>query len=261
MRGPKKHLKVLAAPRTWYLSKLGGVYAPRPRPGPHRLRESLPLLLILRNRLKFALNATEATFILKQSLVRVDMKVRQDPKFGVGIMDVIEIAKVGKKYRVLNDVKGRQVLVPIAADEARRKLLKVKKLMYGPNRVPFAVCHDGRVVRYPDPMPKKNDTLVFNLESKQVEDWVRFKPGTLATVTSGANTGRVGVIVDKERHPGSFDIVHMKDAAGHEFATRIGFVFVIGKSAEAGPLVTLPKAKGVRLGLVQDRNARIAKRK
>ncbi len=34
------------------LDKLGGLFAPKPSPGPHKQRECLPLLLILRNRLK-----------------------------------------------------------------------------------------------------------------------------------------------------------------------------------------------------------------
>ena len=33
-------------------------------------------------------------------------------------------------------------------------------------------------------------------------------------VTSGGNTGRIGVVTSRERHPGQFDIVHLKDAVG-----------------------------------------------
>lgn len=32
-----------------------------------------------------------------------------------------------------------------------------------------------------------------------------------------------------EKHNGSFDIAHLKDKAGHEFATRRGNVMVVGK--------------------------------
>lgn len=39
-------------------------------------------------------------------------------------------------------------------------------------------------------------------------------------ITGGRNLGRVGTVVNRERHPGSFDIVHIKDATGHTFATR-----------------------------------------
>ena len=41
------------------LGKLDGIFAPRPSTGPHRLRECLPLCIILRNRLKYALTNQE----------------------------------------------------------------------------------------------------------------------------------------------------------------------------------------------------------
>lgn len=85
-RGPKKHLKRLNAPRAWMLDKLGGVYAPRPSTGPHRLRECLPLVVFLRNRLKYALTGDEALRIVKQRLVRVDHRVRTDPTYPAGFM-------------------------------------------------------------------------------------------------------------------------------------------------------------------------------
>lgn len=54
-------------------------------------------------------------------------------------------------------------------------------------------------------------------------------PGNLCMVTGGANLGRIGVITNRERHPGSFDVVHVKDSTGNSFATRLSNIFVIGK--------------------------------
>ena len=36
VRGPKKHMKRLAAPKSWMLEKLGGVYSCKPSSGPHK---------------------------------------------------------------------------------------------------------------------------------------------------------------------------------------------------------------------------------
>ena len=66
------------------LDKLSGTYAPRPSPGPHKLRESLPLTILLRNRLKYALTGREVTVIVKQRIVKVDNKVRTDPTYPTG---------------------------------------------------------------------------------------------------------------------------------------------------------------------------------
>lgn len=96
-RGPKKHLKRLNAPKAWMLDKLGGVFAPRPSTGPHKLRESLPLVIFLRNRLKYALTNTEVTKIVMQRLIKVDGKVRTDINFPAGFMG--ELIDLNKKLK------------------------------------------------------------------------------------------------------------------------------------------------------------------
>lgn len=86
-------------------------------------------------------------------------------------------------------------------------------------------------------------------------DFIKFEPGNLCMVTGGRNTGRVGSILHTERHPGSFDIVHVKDASGHVFATRIGYIFVIGKGSK--PYISLPKGNGLKLSIAEERDKRL----
>ena len=47
-RGPKKHLKRLAAPKSWMLDKLGGAFTIKSRSGPHKQSASLPITLFIR---------------------------------------------------------------------------------------------------------------------------------------------------------------------------------------------------------------------
>ena len=68
------------------LNKMGGVWAPHPSCGPHKLRECLPLILIIRNRLKYALTNHEVKMICMQRLVKVDGKVRTDATYPAGFM-------------------------------------------------------------------------------------------------------------------------------------------------------------------------------
>lgn len=65
-----------------------------------------------------------------------------------------------------------------------------------------------------------NDTVVLNITSGKITDFVKFDAGNLCMITSGRNIGRVGIVGHRERHPGSFDIVHIKDASGNTFTTR-----------------------------------------
>ncbi|KHJ94929.1 Ribosomal family S4e [Oesophagostomum dentatum] len=225
-RGPRKHLKRLAAPKHWMLDKLGGVFAVRPRSGPHKLRECLPINLFLRNRLKYALNYSEVKRIMRQRVIKIDGKVRTDHKYPAGFMDVISIERTNETFRLLYDVKGRYTVHRITAAEGQFKLCKVKALHVAKGNIPFITTNDGRTIRYPDPHIKVNDTVVIDLSTNKITDFVKFEPGNLAMITGGRNVGRVGVIGHREKLPGAFDIIHVKDSAGHSFATRLRRVLV-----------------------------------
>ena len=67
--------------------------------------------------------------------------------------------------------------------------------------------------------------------------------------------GRVGVITHRERHAGGFDIIHVKDALDRQFATRVSNVFVIGQGQQ--PWITLPKQRGVKLTITEERDRRL----
>ena len=58
-----------------------------------------------------------------------------------------------------------------------------------------------------------NDTIMLDIETGKIKDFVKFDIGNLVTVTGGHNNGRVGVILNKEKHKGSFDIVHIEDVS------------------------------------------------
>ena len=60
--------------------------APKSSPGPHKGRESFPMTLFLRNRLKYALSYAEVKKIVKQRLIKVDGKIRTDNTFPTGFM-------------------------------------------------------------------------------------------------------------------------------------------------------------------------------
>jgi len=257
-RGPKKHLQRMFAPSHWMLDKLKGRWAPRPSAGPHKLRECLPLIVMLRNKLKYALTYRECKMIVMQRLIKVDGKVRSDMFFPAGFMDVVNIEKTKENFRLLYDTKGKFVLHKVSKEEAAYKLCRVKKIMRGPKGTPYAVTHDGRTLRYPDPDIKPNDTVRLDVSTGKILDHVKFENGSVVMISGGKNIGRVGVILNRERHPGSFEIIHVKDAVGHTFCTRLSNVFAIGTDSK--PWISLPKGNGIQLNIIENRNALMNKR-
>jgi len=274
-RGPKKHLKRLNAPKHWMLDKMGGAWAPRPSTGPHKLRECLPVILILRNRLKYALNRREVTLICMEKLVQVDGKIRTDPCFPTGFMDVVTLGEASKcfdeqasidRFRVLYDVKGRFKLIKIKPSDAKFKLLKVRKRMVTTKKVPCIVTHDGRTIRYPDPLIKVSDTIKYNIKTGKITSFAKLEVGSCCIVTKGRNCGRIGTLINKERHPGSFDIAHIKDKSGVTFCTRLANCFRIGSSStnsdgkiEFKYMLDMGFLQGIKTTIIQDAEKKFGK--
>jgi ribosomal protein S4E len=254
------------------LGKLGGIWAPRPSSGPHKLRESLPLSLILRDKLKYALTRRETVMIVMRRYVEVDGRIRTDINYPTGFMDVVTIPRTKDAFRILYDVKGRFVLQNVDAEETKFKLCRVNQLSIGSKAsvgrnpfakgqlaaIPYIVTHDGRTIRYIDPIVKVHDVVKVDLTTGKVVGHVKFEVGNLAMITKGANTGRVGEVTRIEKHPGSYEIVHLRDKKGAAFATRVANVFMIGGATKEGvkSMVTLPKGRGVQLSIVEERELR-----
>jgi len=250
-RGPRKHMKRINAPNHWNLGKMGGVWAPRPSSGPHKKRECLPLAIVLRDRLKYALTGKECVQICMERCVEVDGKVRTDANYPAGFMDVIQMPKSGDKFRLLFDTKGRFVLHRLSKEEAAYKLCKVTKTFVSANKIPVAVTHDGRTIRYPDPDVKASDSIKVDIATGKMSDILSMEIGAMVMITKGHNAGRIGQLMHVEKHEGSFNIATVKDTKGTTFSTRMGNVFVIGSGNH--PQVTLPKGRGIKKSIMQER--------
>jgi small subunit ribosomal protein S4e len=231
------------------LAKTAGKFAPKPIAGPHKARECLPIIVFLRNRLKYALTAREVTAICKRRLVKIDGKIRTSPRYPAGLMEVIELGKSNEQFRLLYDAKGRFVPHKIEPKECEFKLCRVNKFFIGDKQVSHIVTHDGRTVPFADPAIRVNDTIKYNLKTHEVEGFVKFQKGSVAMVTAGGNVGRVGIIGVIDKQNAGFSIVHITDACGNKFATRQANVFVIGDGPNQ--LISLPRRAGVRPSILE----------
>ena len=208
--------------------------------------------ILLKNRLKYALNATEVYKIVKdkEGLIKIDHKIRREPHYPCGFMDVVTIEKTGENFRLLFDIKGRYQAHKIDNNEANFKLCKVIKTAVGPNKIPYIVTHDGRTIRYPHPNIKNNDSIKLNLETGEIEQFLKYEQGATVMISGGQNIGRVGVISHVSKHDANFDIVHIRDARGKTFATRVTNVFVIGQDKKT--VITIPKGKGLAYNILEE---------
>lgn len=127
-RGPKLHLKRLNAPKSWHLSKTKGIFAPRPISGTHPSSDCVPLLILVRNLLQLSNSAKESKLLLERGNIVINGKVRKDPKFPVGLFDVIFIPSLKISYRLSLNSTGFFKLLKYNDFNNKNDLLPQQKL-------------------------------------------------------------------------------------------------------------------------------------
>ena len=243
--GGSKHLKALAAPQVQRIPRKERPWTVKPSPGPHPAARSLPLLIVLRDVLKVAENSREARKIISSGEVMVDGRVVKDYKWPVGVMDVIEIPKVGEQYRALPDPTGTLKMVPIPKEEARLKIVRVEGVTTVKGGHFEVHLSGGRniLVRVSDPtksgqLPYRPlDSLLITVPDSTVKDHVELKVGNLALVVWGKNMGRYGKVLSVTRGWGwKRSVVALEDPNGNKFETSLDNIYIVGREK---PLVTI----------------------
>ena len=243
-KGPRKHLKRLAAPRYWPIKRKERPFTIRTSPGAHALDESVPLGIVVREMLQLTSTLNETHRIIAQGAVKVDGKVRKDYKHAVGLMDVIEIPEIKTRLRVLPSPSHFLRLHPIPKKETVIKPCKiVGKTTVTKGHIQLHL-HDGRTILIPVKDPKvspkekynSGDTLLITLPKQTIQSHVPLKKGITVMITGGDHNSFVGKLVkiDHENKLGT-----IKGAGGTTILTAIRYVFPLGKE---DLLISLPKA-------------------
>ena len=187
------HLKRYSIPKYWKLGRKEKIFVVSPRPGPHKKFECVPLLVVVRNVLKVFENAKEAKSAIKKGEMLVDKKVRKDLNYPVGLMDVIEIPKTKKYYRVSVNRQGL-VLEEIGPSQADSKLCRIQDKRILKGGVIQLNLHDGRNILTEKKIYTPNDSIVIEIPSQKIVKHYKFDKNTQATVVSGKNIGMTGKV-------------------------------------------------------------------
>ena len=240
-----KHLKRLNAPKSWKIPRKKNVWVAKPRPGPHTLEESLPLLLVVRDYLGLADTTREAKRIINEGKILVDKKTRTDYRFPVGLMDIIEIPDAKERKIVLFDEKGKIILKKLAKKNTNTKLCRIedKTLLRGGN-VQLNL-HDGTNILLNVKNPKSpkedvyktKDTLLIDLKTGKISSHIPYKKGSIALVTGGTHRASVAKIDDIKTMEGPQSNTVTLSVDKEKFQTTEEYVFVIGEKEPVLPEV------------------------
>jgi small subunit ribosomal protein S4e len=250
-KGSTRHNKRLSAPVTYAIKRKHGVFTIRPYPtrGPFDL--SIPLGIIVREKLGYAKTLNEVKKVLHNKFIKIDGKTRAHYKYSLGLMDVLEVTKTKEFYRLVPfKGKKRVTLHPITEEEAKKKLLQVKKKHSVKGGLIQFTFHDGTSkainpaekypINYHEISPK--DTVLYNIEKDEYEEHYPFAEGNMGLIIGGNSVGLLGKITEIETQIGRKMRTITFQTEEAEFKTTDTHIFIVGKEKA---MLTLPQPEGV----------------
>ena len=224
----KKHLKRIAAPKTWNISRKETTYVTKQFPGPHNMQYSMPLSLVIRELIKASKTAKDAKLILNTKDVFVDKRKRTEEKFAVGLMDIVEFPQLEERYRILLDNKGKLVAVSATDKEAAHKLLRVEsKTKIKGGKVQLNLS-DGRNIIVEKDTYKTGDSIMISLPDQKIVEHLKLDKNMLILLIGGSHAG---IIAKAEEI--SADMIIIKTSKNQRAETQKRYAFVVGADKPA----------------------------
>jgi small subunit ribosomal protein S4e len=219
----EKHLSRLAMPKTWKIKRKGIKWITRPLPGPHPLGLGMPLNIILRDILRYAKTNKEVATILNNQEILVDGIRRKEPRFVIGLMDVISMPKIKTNFRVLLNKKGHLCLKKIDEKEIRIKPCKIigKKLIKKKTQLNL---FDGKNILIEKGDYKVGDSIVIELPSQKIINHLKLEKGCLVYLTAGKYVGHTGKLEEINE-----DKITFRTESNESHITLKKFAFILGK--------------------------------
>ena len=116
-----KHIKRLAAPKSWAIARKDEVYLAALFQVTHRSR-GMAAAVVLKELIPLAKTTGEVRKMLRAKDVLVDGKKIKEYKHSIGLMDVVSIPEIKEHFRILLDSHGRLFAHKITDKESASSL-------------------------------------------------------------------------------------------------------------------------------------------
>lgn len=183
------HLKRQEVPKEWPIARKGSVYVVRPN---SKLKSGIPILIVLRDMLKIALNRKEVKSAIHQKNIFINGKPVKDEKHAVSLFDVITIVPSKKNYRIEISEKRKFEVREISEKESYKKILKVINKKTLKNKKIQINFSDGTNF-VSDIECRINDSVLINLKEKRAEKCLPLREKSKVIIFDGKHMGETGI--------------------------------------------------------------------
>lgn len=226
----KNHLKRVNAPKTWKIERKTTKYIIRPNAGGQPLGEMMPLGTVFKEMLHYAGTSREVQHMLRSSEVLVDGRRQLDFRFGVGLMDVLTLAKLDEHFRMLLNSEGSLYLLKVPKEESSLKLCRITGKSALKSGIIQLNLSGGRSIRLKENAYKVGDSLLIGMPGQEVRAHFPFEAGAAVYLTGGSHVGALGVLSEVK---GGLAYLSPIGKEGEKFVTSKRYAFVVGKGKPA----------------------------
>ncbi len=244
-KGESKTQKSIAVEKARFIKRKKNVWTIRTSPGPHSKEFSVPLGFVVREMLGIAGTLFEAKKILGMGSIVVNGVARKEPKFPVGLFDVLLLVESKKKYRLVFDDKGRLVLSEM---EDKSPLEKVSKILFKKavkKGLVQLTTDDGFVFLEKKTAFRPGDSLKISLPEKKILDGLELKKGNMVYMIGGKKIGKTGTVLSVSDGTRSRPKLVGIEIDGKEILTVEKNTMVIGKGTPSVDFGKAAKKSGI----------------
>jgi small subunit ribosomal protein S4e len=174
----------------WPVAKKGTKYVAA---ASHNQKDSIPLLVVMRDILKLVENKKELKGALNNKQITINHKEIRDTNYPVHLLDVVSIPRIKKNYKATLSPLKKMIFDEVSEKESERKPYKVigKKIL-SKNIVQVNLMQGENVIM--DKKSEIGDSVILNLKTREIVKIIPMKKGENVFVVKGKYSGKKGKI-------------------------------------------------------------------
>lgn len=223
----RRHLKRHSMPTSWPTQRKSITFITKPNPGSMKRDYVVALVVLLRDVLGLVHTTKEAKYVVNNDLVSINGVVTKEIKAPVGLFDVVEIAKIGKKFTFVFDTFGKIKIIDLKDNTISVKV-KNKVLVKG-GKVQITGFNGFNVLVDSKEAQKipTNSTVLVDLKTKKITKTLPLEEKSSVYVMDGKYVGISGQITSITKYNGvAPDLVTIKTKTGEQ-TTSLNYCFVV----------------------------------
>jgi small subunit ribosomal protein S4e len=184
------HLKRNKIEKFWAVPRKGTKYLAR---APHNQKESIPLVVVVRDILKLVRNKKELQRLINEKRILINQKQVRESSFPVGLFDVINLPDIKNNYKASLSESKKMIFEEISDKEAESRVYKVmdKKIVRGKK---IQLNLSGGLNLISDEKVNMGDSVVLNLKDRKIAKIIPMAKGQEGFVIKGKHMGVQGKI-------------------------------------------------------------------